>query len=84
VCEGFDAAPSEWAFVPGMRFVAHVVALETPRVDWTLLRSEASALTALGAGWSLLLSNVVECDSDPPAWVRRRDSVWIRSLPFDF
>lgn len=77
------AARLEWAFVSGMRVVVHVIALKSLDEERTLLRSEVSLLTALGAGWSLLLSNVVDTDTNPPAGVRRRDSVWLVSLQFD-
>lgn len=48
------------------------------------LRNEAGISSAIGTGWSLKLSNILEHDSDPPVNVEKNDMYWVLGLQYSF
>ncbi len=52
--------------------------------DQYQVRNELSLATGLGAGWSLLLTNIFEYDNDPSPGIKRTDRQWILGLQYTF
>ncbi|MHB8121066.1 MAG: DUF481 domain-containing protein [Desulfuromonadaceae bacterium] len=48
------------------------------------LRNEAAIATALGAGWSMKLANVLDYDNEPAADIKKTDSVLLLGLQYAF
>jgi len=48
------------------------------------LRNEAAIATALGAGWSMKLANVLDYDNEPVAGIKKTDSVLLLGLQYAF
>jgi len=48
------------------------------------LRNEAAVATALGAGWSMKLANVLDYDNEPAAGIKKTDSVLLLGLQYVF
>lgn len=48
------------------------------------LRNEAGISSAIGTGWSLKLSNILEHDSDPPMDIEKNDMYWVLGLQYSF
>lgn len=79
------AAELKWRFAKNLDFSDSLVLnnrLEEPS-DYQL-RNEAVLTSALGAGWALKVSNIVEYDSEPSAGIKSTDMFWILALQYAF
>jgi putative salt-induced outer membrane protein YdiY len=52
--------------------------------DGSKLRNEASATSALGSGWALKLTNIIDRNSKPPTGVKKVDSTWTLGLQYNY
>lgn len=74
----------KWKIFGKVTFSDRLTILPSLEDDQYQLRNEAALTTALGAGWSLKISNVFEYDNQPPVGVKKTDRIWILGLQYTF
>ena len=100
IVEDFEAAEDEdyaaargavrldWRVFSGVKISDRLTVLPSLESDRWQLRNEAALTSALGAGWSLKLSNIVEHDSQPSeaadVEIEKTDVTWILGLQYEF
>jgi putative salt-induced outer membrane protein YdiY len=96
VSENYDVASDEselsvrlagnfsWSISGTLKFTDALVLFPSLEESEYTARNVATLSTALGAGWSLTFSNILEYDSDPPAGIAKTDRTWILGLQYSF
>ena len=78
------AAKFSWTISETIKLSEHITAFPSLEDSQVQIRNEFGVTNAIGHGWSLSFSNVLDHNSDPPPGIRKTDVLWLVSLQYTF